>query len=77
MHHFSAAYNRHRLVKDMLVNLKKFNWNALLPFLCVGFLAGVISSILPLLETLLLSIGIGALTGALMRYCGSRDSTDK
>jgi hypothetical protein len=60
------------LVKNMPFNLNALNWNTLLPFLCVGFLAGIISTLLPMLETLLLAAGIGALTGSLMRYCRSQ-----
>jgi hypothetical protein len=55
------------------MQMKKPGWNGLLPFLCVGYLAGVIATVLPMLQTVLLSVGIGALTGAVMRYAQPRD----
>lgn len=60
------------MVKEMPFNIRSLNWNTLFPFLCVGFLAGIISTLVPMLETLLLAAGIGALTGSLMRYCRSQ-----
>jgi hypothetical protein len=54
----------------------KLTWNAILPFLCVGFLAGVLSAVLPLTETVFLSVGIGALTGAIMRYARTLNKTE-
>lgn len=54
------------------MQVKKPGWSGLLPFLCVGYVAGVIATVLPLLPTVLLSVGIGALTGAVMRYAQPR-----
>jgi len=60
----------------MRFDVKRIDWNTLLPLLCVGYLAGVISIVLPLLETVMLAVGIGALTGAIMRYCKSQHRGD-
>ena len=52
----------------------KLGWSGLLPFLCVGYVAGVLATVMPLAQTVLLGIGIGALTGAVMRYAEPRSS---
>jgi uncharacterized transporter YbjL len=54
----------------------RVNWNSVLPFMCAGFLVGVISVVLPLQETIFLGIGIGALTGAIMRYARTLHKSD-
>lgn len=54
------------------MRMGKLGWNGLLPFLCVGYVAGVLATVLPLAPTVLLSVGIGALTGAVMRYAEPR-----
>lgn len=57
------------------MQIKKSSLNGLLPFLCVGYVAGIIATVLPLPQTVLLSIGIGALTGSVMRYAQPRTSS--
>lgn len=57
------------------MEIKKLNWKGILPLACAGYVAGIIATLLPLTETVFLSIGIGALTGSLMRYAQPRDTS--
>lgn len=58
------------------MQIGKLGWEGLLPLLCVGYIAGILATVLPVLETVLLSIGIGALTGTVMRYAHTRQGPD-
>lgn len=60
----------------MQFKFRRIDWDALWPLLFVGYIAGIIAIVLPLPETVLLAIGVGGLTGSLMRYCRKRHGTD-